>query len=133
MHRKLTGLIAVFALAGCSVPPVDAPSPAPLSITAVPEHGQALSELGFVHAPAGFPVPRGAAISDRVDSANNITVVMTAPDGLEVADFYRRALPELGFTITADAANSLLFEGGGYEGALTSSSGYSAVTLRTDR
>lgn len=133
MHRKLTGIIAALALAGCAAPSVDAPTPPPLTSSAAPEGGQALSDLGFEHAPAGFPVPRGAAISDRVDSGNNITVVMTAPDGLEVAAFYRRVLPELGFSITADAANSLLFEGGGYEGAFTVSNGYSAVTLRTDR
>lgn len=93
----------------------------------------ALSDLGFTNAPAGLSVPRGAEISDRVDSANNVTVVMTAPSGLEVADYLRSALPQLGFTITGDAQNSLTFEGGGYQGAFTTSRGYSALTLRTDR
>lgn len=133
MQRILTGLLAALALVGCSVPPPVAPSPPALTVTAEPADGQPLSELGFTHAPPGFAVPRGAAISDLVDSANNITVVMTAPAALEVAEFYRRSLPGLGFTITADAGNSLLFEGGGYEGAFTVSDGYSAVTLRTDR
>lgn len=135
MHRLLTGLVAVLALTGCAGA-VSAPEPsaAPqLTSSAVPEDGRSLRDLGFVNGPDGFSVPRDAAITDQIDSSNNITVVMTSPDGLTVAAYYRRVLPELGFRITADERNSLLFEGGGYDGAFTVSSGFSAVTLRTDR
>ena len=58
---------------------------------------------------------------------------MTSPDGLTVAAYYRRVLPELGFRITADERNSLLFEGGGYDGAFTVTDALSALSLRTDR
>ncbi|NHB85661.1 hypothetical protein G7085_16545 [Tessaracoccus sp. HDW20] len=34
------------------------------------------------------------------------------PDGLTVIDYLRRTLPELGFTITGDDRNSLIFSGG---------------------
>lgn len=134
MRRILTCIIAVATLAGCSAAPQPDPTvPPPLTSSAVPEDGRSLRDLGFVNGPDGFSVPLGATISDRVDASNNITVVMTTPDALTVSDYYRRTLPGLGFTITADDRNSLLFEGGGYDGAFTVSNGYSAVTLRTDR
>ena len=135
MHRILIGLTAALALTGCAAAAVDPVTPPPSTLTAaaVPEDGQALRDLGFGNAPEGLSVPLGAEISDRVDSANNVTVVMTAPDALEVADYLRRTLPTLGFTITGDAQNSLIFEGGGWQGAFTASKGYAALTLRTDR
>ena len=133
-HRIAIGLFAVLALAGCAANPVAPAPPEPtLSAAAVPDDGQALRDLGFVNGPDGLSIPRGAAITDRVDSANNVTVVMTAPDGLTVVDYLRRTLPTLGFSITGDEFNSLIFTGGGYDGAFTTSSGYSALTLRTDR
>lgn len=128
------GIVTVFALTGCSAPPAETAVGEPtLTSSAAPADGTRLSDLGFVNAPPGLSVPADAKISDRVDSPNNVTVVMTAPDGLTVVDFLRGHLAELGFRITADDQNSLLFEGGGFQGAFTVSSGYSALTLRTDR
>ncbi len=131
---RVVGLVAVMLLSACSAAPVETPDATPeLTSSAVPADGTTLNDLGFVNAPAGLSIPNGALISDRVDSPNNITVVMTSPDGLTVVEFLRRHLPELGFTISGDDQNSLIFEGGGYQGAFTTSAGYSALTLRTDR
>lgn len=133
--RILAALLAALALSGCAAAPEPAPSPTPLAstVTAAPEDGTLLSSLGFEHAPAGLSIPRGAIIAERTDSANNVTVVFTSPTGVEIADYLRRNLPALGFTITADANNSLLFEGGPYQGAFTATGALSALSLRTDR
>lgn len=137
MHRILIGLLAsaaLIALSGCSAATPVPPGPAPsLTAATVPDDGQDLRSLGFENAPQGLSIPRGSVIAERVDSPNNVTVVLTAPDALTVVDYLRRTLPELGFTITGDDRNSLLFEGGEWQGAFTASSGYSALTLRTDR
>lgn len=92
-----------------------------------------LTSLGFANAPAGISLPVGATISERTDSANNVTVVLTAPSGLEVLAHLRATLPSAGFDITADAGNSLLFTDGTWDGAFTISGALSALTLRTDR
>lgn len=132
--RFLTGLLALLVLTGCSAAPLPQPEPSPLvSISAAPEDGVLLSALGFEHAPAGLSIPRGSIVAERTDNANNITVVFSSPTGVEIASYLRRSLPELGFVITADKDNSLLFEGGPYQGAFTASGPLSALTLRTDR
>lgn len=133
MHRKLIALVALAALSGCSAAtPVEPTPTASLTSTAVPDGGEALRDLGFRNAPAGLSIPRGSAITERIDSANNATVILTSPDPLSVLSYLRSALPAAGFTITGDGQNSLLFEGGGWQGAFTVSSGYSALTVRTD-
>lgn len=133
--RILAALFAALALSACAAAPEPSPSPTPLAstVTAAPDDGVLLGDLRFDNAPAGLSIPRGSVIAERIDSPNNVTVVLTAPDGLTVVDYLRRTLPEVGFTITGDDQNSLLFDGGGWQGAFTTSDGYSALTLRTDR
>ena len=92
MQRITLALVALLAVAGCSSAPVPTPSPSTtVSVPAeAPADGVLLSDLGFVNSPPGFSIPRGADIEQEVDSANNVTVVLTAPAGEEVADYLRR-------------------------------------------
>lgn len=135
MQRITLALVALLAVAGCSSAPVPTPSPSTtVSVPAeAPADGVLLSDLGFVNSPPGFSIPRGADIEQEVDSANNVTVVLTAPAGDEVADYLRRNLPAMGFTITADANGSLLFESAVHDGAFTVTGELAALSLRTDR
>ena len=132
----------ILALGGCGAaedlpsepsPSAWASSAAPTASPSVPDDGITLAGLGFVNGPRDtFSVPYAAQVTDRVDQPNAVTVVMSAPPAAEVAEYYRRALPAAGYTITAaDAATSTLtFTGQGWEGALTGSDGRSAVFLR---
>lgn len=135
MQRISLALVALLAVAGCSSAPMPTPAPT-MTVSApaeAPADGVLLSDLGFVNAPEGFSIPRGADIEQEVDSANNVTVVLAAPAGDEVADYLRRNLPAMGFTITADANGSLLFESALHDGAFTVTGELSALSLRTDR
>lgn len=131
--RILAALAAVVALAGCAgEEPTMTPATQPAQTPSVPADGLALADRGFEFAPAGLSVPADAMIVEEIDQVNNVTVVFSAPTGAELAAYYRRVLPELGFTITADANNSLLFSDDQWDGALTANGAYSALTLRTD-
>lgn len=133
MRKFLIAVLAAVALTGCvAAEPTMSPASQPAVAPSVPPDGMALSERGFQYAPAGLSVPRGAMIVEEIDQVNNVTVVFTAPTGAELAAYYRRTLPELGFTITADDNNSLLFSDDQWQGAFTASGAYSALTLRTD-
>ncbi|NLE98906.1 MAG: hypothetical protein GX596_13100 [Propionibacterium sp.] len=130
MKRLLAAAVALIALAGCAADePTMTPATQPAVAPSVPEDGIALN---MEFAPAGLSVPSGAMVVEEIDQVNNITIVFSAPTGAELAAYYRRTLPELGFTITADANNSLLFEDAQWTGGFTASGAYSALTLRTD-
>lgn len=92
-----------------------------------------LRELGFTHAPAGFAIPLGAQITDRIDAYNNVTLIFTIPTGQEMAEYLRANLPAMGFEVTADRNQSMLFTDGHWQGALTTTGGLAAISLRTDR
>ena len=107
--------------------------PSPTVTPRVPADGVTLGELGFSNGPLDtFSIPTTAVVTDRVDQPNAVTIVMSAPDAAALTDYYRRALPAAGFTITADdaATNTLTFAGQGWTGALTGSEDATAVALR---
>lgn len=135
MLRISLALLATLALAGCAAAPELQPVPPPPStlVTEAPEGGVLLSQLGYVNAPPGFSIPRGAEITDRIDSYNNVTLVFTIPSGQEMAEYLRTNLFDMGFEITADRNQSMLFTDGHWQGALTTNGPYAAVSLRTDR
>ena len=134
MKRLLLLVIGAGLLVGCASS-IETPSPQPEASPTIsaPADGQFLSDLGFQHAPAGVSIPRSAVISEQVDQYNNVTLVFTAPSGVELASYLRASLTEQGFEITADANNSLLFERDPWQGAFTTEAGYSALSFRTDR
>lgn len=135
MRRVLAGVACLALLAGCSGQGPGQPEPTPTAHVTepVPDDGVLLGDLGFRHAPEGVSIPRGAVVTERIDQTNNVTLVMTAPSGTELAGYLRGSLPDQGFEITADGNNSLLFTRGRWVGAFTTQDGYSALTLRTDR
>ncbi len=135
MRRVVVALVALVLVVGCSAQPPPEAEPTPgVQVTApVPDDGVLLSDLGFQFAPEGVSIPRGAVVSERVDQVNNVTLVLSAPSGAELAGYLRRTLPEQGFEISMDGNNSLRFSRGEWDGAFTTDSGYSALSLRTDR
>lgn len=133
MKKPVVAIIALLALAGCAAEaPTMQPATQPAETPSVPADGQAVAARGFKFAPAGLSVPAGAMIVEEIDQVNNVTIVFSAPTGAELAAYYRRTLPGLGFTIDADDNNSLLFSDDQWSGAFTASGAYSALTLRTD-
>ncbi|HMR49624.1 MAG TPA: hypothetical protein PKE40_10205 [Arachnia sp.] len=136
-----TALAACLLLAGCSAAPDPgasaSPSPgattlAPAVPTVAPEGGVLLSELGFVHAPAGFSVPASVGLVEVVDQVNNITVVAREPGGSAFAQYLRDNLADMGYEIVADNDDSLLFENDKWVGGFTVTGDLSALSLRTD-
>ncbi|HQD21483.1 MAG TPA: hypothetical protein PKY27_04425 [Arachnia sp.] len=135
MRRILLALAVVLVLTGCAGAPVVAPPspPARTAPAAAPEGGVFLTDLGFTNAPAGFSVPSSAILDQGTNAVNNITAIFTGPTGADTAAYLRAALPEVGFEITADGDDSLLFTDGAWRGAFTATGPLSALTLRTDR
>lgn len=105
------------------------PAPSASVTASLPDDGQ---ELSLQYAPTGFSIPDAAIVDQQIDQVNNVTVVFAAPTGAELAAYYRKVLPQMGFTITADANNSLLFENEHWKGAFTASGQTCAITFRTD-
>ncbi|MCG6567036.1 hypothetical protein [Tessaracoccus sp. ZS01] len=135
MQRIGIALVAALALVGCSAAPEPTPS-APESsplVSDAPEGGVLLSSLGYVNAPEMFSVPLHASITDRIDSYNNVTAVFSSPSGQDIAAYLRENLASMGFTITADKNQSMLFTNGHWQGAFTTSDSFAALSLRTDR
>lgn len=127
-------LVVLGSATGCSAAepePVE-PPPAPTAIASVPADGVLLSSLGYSFAPGDFSVPSGSVVTERVDQENTVVAVFTAPSGLDVAAYLRRNVPLQGWTITADANNSLLFERGEEHGAFTVTGAHAALALRWD-
>ena len=138
-HRHLLLPLAVAAslltLSACrkEASPEAAPATAPSAAVSVPADAVTLRDLGLTNAPEGVSLPKGAVVSDMINMGNNVTAVVVSPSGAEVAEHLRTALPAAGFTITADGADSLLFEGGAWQGAFTVNGEVAALSLRTDR
>lgn len=132
-------LVAVGALAGCGAPgsPVGSGSPTAASSAPVPAGSSAaagavtLRALGIANGPDGFPVPEGLIVSEHVDNPNNVTLVIDAFQGESTYQFLRSRLPAAGYSISADANQSLVFSGKGWQGAFTVSGEVAALTLRT--
>jgi lipoprotein len=133
MVRRLAGLLAVIALAGCTTPPPELPGPEPRVSVSVPSDGVTLAQLGFRNGPSALVLPAGMVIRDRVDLGTNVTMTITSPPGERIAAWLRQNLPAAGFEITADGQDSLLFHRGPWQGAFTVSGDLSALSLRTDR
>lgn len=136
---SFTALFAVVALAvtGCSSA-AEVSEPVPTSGTSaptVPAGGQTLAQLGITNGPVDrILVPQRITVEEVVDQPNVITLVVSQPGGAELAGYLRTQLPAAGWTITADANDSLLFTGFGWDGAYTTSpQGWSGLTVRQQK
>lgn len=127
-------LVAVGGVAGCgaAAPEPTEPSPSTTAVATVRGDGVLLSSLGYRFAPKDFSVPASSVITERVDQENTVVAVFTSPTGLEIAAYLRETLPSQGWSITADANNSLLFERGEAHGAFTVTGAFAGLSLRWD-
>lgn len=128
--------LTCLLLAGCgaevqSNPDPSPPAPSPAAHD-VPDGAVALASYGYQHAPEGFMVPGSSIIEDKVDQANTVVAVFTAPGGADLNAFLRQSLPADGWTVTADGQYSLLFERGELRGAFTVSGRLAALSIRDD-
>lgn len=123
-------LAATLTVVGCgAAEPTMQPAPSASVAVSVPDGGRPVQ---LEYAPTGLSVPSDAIVEQEIDQVNNVTLVFAAPTGAELAAYYRAALPQMGFTITADNNNSLLFENEHWQGAFTASGQTCAITFRTD-
>ena len=111
------------------------PSPSAASATPAPAGAETLANLGFKYGPRNFRLPKGLAVTLRVDHVNNITL-LTGPDTSgKVHDFLADNLSASGFTVTGNANGSLTFisnrgDTKGWSGGFTSSDEAAGLTLR---
>ena len=121
----LMGLVLVAAMlaacagkAGVIQPTTEAPTPPPS--VSVPADGVTLGAFGFTNGPVReFSLPRSTVLASKVDQANNVTVVLSSPSPLEVADYLRRSLPVAGFELRHDQSGTMTFDGHGWAGSFT--------------
>lgn len=140
VRRRFAGGLAlvgvVIALGGCGSAanvPHDPNVPRPTPTVSLPAGGVSLADLGFRNGPADrVSLPPGVRLDLRVDQPNVITATINEPGGARVAGWLRASLPAGGFTVSADAGDSLLFAGYGWSGAYTTSDHLAALTLRKD-
>jgi hypothetical protein len=122
---RLMGILLVAAmLAACAgktglISPTTA-APTPLPSVSVPADGVTLAAFGFTNGPVGqFSLPRSTVLASKVDQANNVAVVLSAPSPSEVADYLRRSLPAAGFQLRRDVGGTMTFDGYGWTGSFT--------------
>ena len=134
--RAAVAVMVLFLVAGCAPSRGGAvPSPSTASATPAPVGADTLANLGFEYGPRNFRLPKGLAITLRVDHVNNITL-LTEPDTSGKAhDFLADNLSASGFTVTGNAKGSLTFVSNrgdtkGWSGAFTSSDKAAGLTLR---
>lgn len=128
--------MVLLLVAGCAPSRGGAvPSPSTASATPAPVGADTLANLGFEYGPRNFRLPKGLAITLRVDHVNNITLLTEPDTSGKVHDFLADNLSASGFTVTGNAKGSLTFvsNGGdtkGWSGAFTSSDKAAGLTLR---
>lgn len=134
MIRRLLATACCLAVVGCSavVPEPFEPVPSPTAAVTVRGDSVLMQSLGFSFAPAGFSLPATSVITQGVNQENTVVAIFEEPDGAVMAAYLRETLPDDGWTITADADDSLLFERGELRGAFTVNQGSTALAIRWD-
>lgn len=128
--------MVLLLVAGCAPSRGGAvPSPSTASATPAPVGADTLANLGFEYGPRNFRLPKGLAITLRVDHVNNITLLTEPDTSGKVHDFLADNLSASGFTVTGNAKGSLTFVSNcgdtkGWSGAFTSSDKAAGLTLR---
>ncbi|MGK2351331.1 hypothetical protein [Cutibacterium sp. V947] len=127
---------ALLVVTGCAPSHEGAvPSPVSASATPVPADADTLADLGCDHGPRNFRLPKGLAVTLRVDHVNNVTLLTKPDTSGRVHDFLADNLSASGFTVTGNANGSLTFVSNradtkGWSGAFTSSDEAAGLTLR---
>jgi len=122
---------AVVVLGGCSSPVFSpASSPATWEPTASVDDGILLTSLGYRHAPPGFAIPKGLTPLHGYDMPGLVDVIFAGADGPTVHDYLVSHLPQMGYTITASSADSIVWENPSWQGAFTMTSVSAGLTLR---
>jgi len=96
----------------------------------LPPGGVFLTDLGFTNAPPDFSVPAAATMLHGYNIPDLINVIYDGADGPIVHDYLARYLPSMGFRITAQSADSLLWDGPEWTGAFTMTAMQAGLTLR---
>lgn len=141
MKAALLAAALAVAVSGCvaALPPVPslrpsaAPPPAPgprPSAAPIPPGGRVLTAFGINNGPPGFSLPASTRGIIDIDDPKVVTLIISVPEADQVGDYLRANLPGQGYRISGEAPGSLVFEGPGYRGALTSSGEVTALTLR---
>ena len=134
--RAAVAVMVLLLVAGCAPSRGGAvPSPSTASATPAPVGADTLANLGFEYGPRNFRLPKGLAITLRVDHVNNITLLTEPDTSGQVHDFLADNLSASGFTVTGNAKGSLTFVSNrgdtkGWSGAFTSSDKAAGLTLR---
>ena len=134
--RAAVAVMVLLLVAGCAPSRGGAvPSPSTASATPAPVGADTLANLGFEDGPRNFRLPKGLAITLRVDHVNNITLLTEPDTSGKVHDFLADNLSASGFTVTGNAKGSLTFVSNrgdtkGWSGAFTSSDKAAGLTLR---
>lgn len=132
-------MVAAVAVAGCSAGPLPRPEPTPLASAPsvpIPADGISLAELGFSHGPVmAWSLPRGSALTGRVDQPNQLTMIVTSPGPEKVVRYLVSALPPAGFTVQEHredgAGSALIATGYGWRGSVVGAdSGRTTITLQ---
>lgn len=122
---------AALSLAGCAATdPLAGAATTPSVAVSVPSGGVPLSAFGIKNGPAWFSVPAGIQVQYSVDQINVVTLVLNQVDGQAVHSYLGQNLTAMGTQVHARSADSLLFTGSGWQGALTISDGEAGLTLR---
>ena len=134
--RAAVAVMVLLLVAGCAPSRGGAvPSPSAASATPAPVGADTLANLGFEYGPRNFRLPKGLAITLRVDHVNNITLLTEPDTSGKVHDFLVDNLSASGFTVTGNVKGSLTFVSNrgdtkGWSGAFTSSDKAAGLTLR---
>jgi len=126
-------LMGVFV--GCSAPGSTPGSAPPEETTIIaptlPPDGVYLTELGFSHAPDKFSVPAAARIQSGFNNPDVINVIYTGADGPAVHGYLVQHLAEMGFVVTAQSDDSILWNSSDWDGAFTMTAQQAGLTLRS--
>jgi len=111
-----------------------ASTPSPSAATpSLPPDGVYLVSLGVSFSPPGFSVPASAKMLDGYNSPDVVNAIYSGADGPAVHDYLVANLASMGFTITAQSSDSIVWQNAGWQGAFTMTADQAGLTLRRIR
>lgn len=129
-RRMIAAMAAVALTAGCSAAPqASVSTPGPTASISVPSDAVTLADLLLNHGPTDFLLPKGTAVTSRIDQPNVVTLTFDSSRRKPLAGWLATRLPG-GWQIDANANDSLLFHSAAWQGAFTCSTTECALTLR---